>query len=64
MAAVTEPSWPGKRTLARVRAPRHPQPQRAKAAIMRAQRTANKPRCSYAYSALGSLMLWNISRAA
>jgi hypothetical protein len=24
MAAVTEPSWPGKSTLARVRAPRHP----------------------------------------
>ena len=24
MAAVMEPSWPGKSTLARVRAPRHP----------------------------------------
>jgi hypothetical protein len=24
MAAVMEPSWPGKNTLARVRAPRHP----------------------------------------
>jgi hypothetical protein len=52
MAAVMEPSWPGKSTLAHGRAAT-PRNLSAQKQPLCAQRTANKPRCSYAYSAIG-----------
>ena len=58
MVAMMGPNGPDKRTLARMLAPRDPQPQQAEAAVMRAQRIVNEPRCRHAYSALCAIILY------